>query len=73
MEDSWLEALPGELQKPYAKSLQKFVENEISAGRVPIYPPQQLIFNALNCTPFDLVKAIIIGQVSVQSLFFYFA
>ncbi|XP_021910639.1 uracil-DNA glycosylase, mitochondrial-like [Carica papaya] len=62
VEDSWLEALPGELQKPYAKSLQKFVENEISAGRVPIYPPQQLIFNALNCTPFDLVKAIIIGQ-----------
>ncbi|CAH2060496.1 unnamed protein product, partial [Thlaspi arvense] len=28
----------------------------------PIYPPQHLIFNALNTTPFDRVKAAIIGQ-----------
>ncbi|OMO60718.1 Uracil-DNA glycosylase [Corchorus capsularis] len=62
VEETWLEALPGELQKPYATTLCKFVEREISSGSVPIYPPQHLIFNALNSTPFDRVKAVIIGQ-----------
>lgn len=64
VEDSWLGALPEELEKPYAKNLCKFVENEICGGKVPIYPPQHLIFNALNSTPFDRVKAVILGQVS---------
>lgn len=62
VEESWLEAMPGELQKPYAKNLCKFVEREINGGS-PIYPPQPLIFNALNSTPFDRVKVVIIGQV----------
>ncbi|XP_009769956.1 uracil-DNA glycosylase, mitochondrial-like isoform X1 [Nicotiana tabacum] len=61
VEETWLEALPGEFQKPYAKHLCRFVEKEISGG-VPIYPPQHLIFNALNTTSFDRVKAVIIGQ-----------
>lgn len=67
MEESWLEALPGELQKPYAKNLCKFLQAETScaAGNVKghvIYPPQHLIFNALNSTPFNRVKAVILGQ-----------
>lgn len=62
IEETWLEALPGEFQKPYAGNLCKFVEKEISGG-VPIYPPLHLIFNALNTTSFDRVKAVIIGQV----------
>ncbi|WCJ28519.1 uracil dna glycosylase [Euphorbia peplus] len=62
VEDTWKEALPGELQKPYAKTLCKFLETEITGGTVPIFPPQHLIFNALNSTPFDSVKAVIIGQ-----------
>ncbi|XVF02928.1 hypothetical protein REPUB_Repub04eG0216800 [Reevesia pubescens] len=62
VEETWLEALPGELQKPYAINLCKFVESEISSGSVPIYPPQHLIFSALNSTPFHRVKAVIIGQ-----------
>ncbi|KAJ8525988.1 hypothetical protein K7X08_037207 [Anisodus acutangulus] len=61
VEETWLEALPGEFQKPYAENLCKFVEKEISGG-VPIYPPQHLIFSALNTTSFDRVKAVIIGQ-----------
>lgn len=63
VEETWLEALPGELQKPYAKNLCRFVEREVR-GSVPVYPPPQLIFNALHSTPFDQVKAVIIGQVS---------
>ncbi|KAK8714933.1 hypothetical protein V6N13_042278 [Hibiscus sabdariffa] len=63
VEDTWVEALPGELQKPYAINLSKFVEAEIcNSGGVPVYPPQHLIFNALNSTPFHRVKAVIIGQ-----------
>lgn len=62
VEETWLEVLPGELEKPYAEKLCKFVESEISCGSVPIYPPQNLIFNALNTTSFDRVKAVIIGQ-----------
>ncbi|KAK9138833.1 hypothetical protein Sjap_009427 [Stephania japonica] len=61
VEETWVEALGGEFQKPYVKSLFMFVEREMR-GSVPIYPPQHLIFNALNSTPFDRVKAVIIGQ-----------
>ncbi|KAK6931841.1 Uracil-DNA glycosylase-like [Dillenia turbinata] len=62
VEETWLEELPvGELEKAYAKNLFKFVQQEI-CGTVPIYPPPHLIFNALNSTPFDRVKAVIIGQ-----------
>ncbi|GJW33591.1 uracil-DNA glycosylase [Tanacetum coccineum] len=61
VEETWLEALPGEFEKPYTKKLSDFVESEMR-GPTPIYPPQHLIFNALNTTPFDKVKAVIIGQ-----------
>ncbi|KAM1167544.1 hypothetical protein ACFX19_030090 [Malus domestica] len=61
VEETWLEALPSELQKPYAKTLSKFVESELCGG-VPIYPPTHLIFNALNSNSFDRVKAVILGQ-----------
>ncbi|KAK1296424.1 hypothetical protein QJS10_CPB15g00083 [Acorus calamus] len=61
VEETWLEALPDELQKPYAKNLCRFIENEVR-GTAPIYPPPFLIFNALHSTPFDRVKAVIIGQ-----------
>ena len=63
VEETWLEALSGELQKPYALSLSKFVETEICSNNDAVYPPSHLIFNALNSTPFDRVKAVILGQV----------
>lgn len=62
-EETWLDAIPGELQKPYALTLSKFVESEISSGDDVVYPPTHLIFNALNSTPFHRVKAVILGQV----------
>lgn len=63
VEESWLEVLPGEFQKPYAVTLSKFVETEISSADGAVYPPSHLIFNALNSTPFHAVKAVILGQV----------
>lgn len=64
VEETWLEALPGELEKLYAMNLCKFVEREICGGGIPIYPPPHLIFNALNSTTFDRVKVVILGQVN---------
>ncbi|XP_006847922.2 uracil-DNA glycosylase, mitochondrial [Amborella trichopoda] len=61
VEKTWLEALPGELGKPYMKNLCEFVGRE-ARGSTPIYPPPFLIFNALNSTPFDRVNVVILGQ-----------
>lgn len=61
VEESWLDALPSEFQKPYMQKLSEFVTQE-SRGSIPIYPPPALIFNALNSCPFDKVKVVIIGQ-----------
>ncbi|KAL6651818.1 hypothetical protein ACP70R_010743 [Stipagrostis hirtigluma subsp. patula] len=62
VEETWLEALPGELRKPYALELCRFVTHERLHGPLPVYPPPHLVFHALHATPFDRVKAVIIGQ-----------
>jgi len=61
VERTWLDALPGELQKPYMEKLSQFVTQE-ARGTIHIYPPPALVFNALNICPFDKVKVVIIGQ-----------
>lgn len=61
MEEKWLEVLQDEFEKPYMKDLQEFLANELAQGKV-IYPPQELIFNAFCQTPFNKVKAVIMGQ-----------
>jgi uracil-DNA glycosylase len=63
VEDTWAEALRGELRKSYALELCRFVAHERLHGPLPVYPPPHLVFHALNATPFDRVKAVIIGQV----------
>ena len=61
LEPGWKEALREEFDKPYMKVLSEFLRTEKAAGKV-IYPPGPLIFNALNSTPLDQVKVVIIGQ-----------
>eukprot|EP00850_Spirogloea_muscicola_P008147 SM000043S15775 [mRNA] locus=s43:407:3585:+ [translate_table: standard] len=61
VEPSWLDAVGSELHKPYAERLCQFVRRE-GASRTPVYPPPAAIFAALNSTPFDAVRVIIIGQ-----------
>jgi uracil-DNA glycosylase len=46
MEASWLERLTPEFKKPYMRSLEAFLAQEIQAQRV-IYPPFEQTFNAL--------------------------
>lgn len=61
LEASWKEALREEFDKPYMKQLGEFLRQEKAAGKV-IFPPGPLIFNALNTTPLENVKVVIIGQ-----------
>lgn len=61
LEPSWKLKLQAEFEKPYMNNLRVFLLNEAQAGKI-IYPRGSDIFNALNLTPFENVKVIIIGQ-----------
>jgi uracil-DNA glycosylase len=58
--ESWHEVLGDELDKPYFRELTEFVEKERAAG--PVYPPREEVFAALNATPFERVKVLVLGQ-----------
>ncbi|TQV84039.1 uracil-DNA glycosylase [Exilibacterium tricleocarpae] len=58
---SWLERLGDQFEQPYMQTLKQFLVAEKQQGKI-IYPPGSLIFNALNSTPFDRVKVVILGQ-----------
>ena len=60
IEDSWNRILAEEFEKPYFASLVQFVKSAYANGVV--YPPPGKIFEAFNRTPFNKVKAVIIGQ-----------
>lgn len=60
IEQSWKDALKDEFLSPY---FAKIKENFIQAKQTSIvYPPNNLIFNAFNLTPFNRVKVVILGQ-----------
>ena len=61
LESSWLKVLKGEFDKKYFLSLRAFLKSEKQKGKV-IFPPGNQIFAALDHTPFDKVKVVIIGQ-----------
>ena len=58
---SWLKVLGEEFDKPYMKALRTFLLAEKRAGKM-IYPPSENWFAALNTTPFEAVKVVILGQ-----------
>lgn len=60
IEEGWKSQLKDEFNKPYFTELVRFVKEEYSTKT--IYPPSKLIFNAFNCTPFNEVKVVIVGQ-----------
>lgn len=61
LEPHWHSVLQEELKKSYLLELALFLEKERARG-FAIFPPKNLIFNALWNTPFDKVKVVIIGQ-----------
>jgi len=60
-DQSWAEHLLPEFEKDYMKSLKSFLRSEKDSGKV-IFPHSDLWFNALNSTPLDKVKVVILGQ-----------
>ena len=61
LESSWLDVIGSEFDQPYMQQLRDFLKAEKEAGQ-NILPHSSLWFNALNTTPFDQVKVVILGQ-----------
>jgi len=61
LHESWLSRLDDQFQQPYMQSLREFLVTRKKHSAV-IYPPGAQIFNALNSTPFEQVRVVILGQ-----------
>ena len=61
LEESWKERLRQEFEQDYMLTLRAFLLQEKQAGK-QIFPAGNDIFNALNATPFEKVRVVIIGQ-----------
>ncbi|WP_180170793.1 uracil-DNA glycosylase [Acinetobacter sp. YH12027] len=61
LEPSWKYALSEFLLSPRMDELKDFLLQQMKQDKV-IYPPNPLIFNALNTTPMANVKVVILGQ-----------
>jgi uracil-DNA glycosylase len=61
LDAGWKIGLSNFLLSPKMDELKDFLVQEIQADKV-IYPPNALIFNALNTTPLANVKVVILGQ-----------
>ncbi|MFN7104538.1 MAG: uracil-DNA glycosylase [Pseudorhizobium sp.] len=61
LEESWRQALAGEFDDPYMSQLRRFLMAEKSAGK-RIFPKGAEYFRALDLTPLDEVKVVILGQ-----------
>lgn len=61
LEPTWKAVLEPVFATPHMQMLKTFLKAEKSAGKI-IYPPGSLMFNAMNSTPFDHVKVVILGQ-----------
>ncbi|WP_106640420.1 uracil-DNA glycosylase [Allosphingosinicella vermicomposti] len=61
LHDSWKAALAGEFEQPYMHALKQFLTTEKAAGK-RIFPKGGEWFRALDLTPLDKVKVVILGQ-----------
>jgi uracil-DNA glycosylase len=61
LRDEWLRVLQGEFDQPYMQALSVFLRAERAAGKI-IYPPGRFLFSALEATPPDAVKVVLLGQ-----------
>lgn len=60
IDPSWYEVLRPQFEAPYFVDLKQFLVTERTQHTC--YPPGSKIFAAFDSTPFDKVKAVIIGQ-----------
>jgi uracil-DNA glycosylase len=61
LHDSWLTPLQNEFQAPYMQALRSFLLAEREAGK-RIFPKGNEWFHALDATPLDKVRVVILGQ-----------
>lgn len=61
LNESWLNRLQAEISQPYFQTLRTKIQEEKAQGII-VYPDEKLIFNALNCCPFERIKVVILGQ-----------
>ena len=61
LEPSWKQHVGDYLQQPQMQALGAFLRREKAAGK-RIYPPGPQLFAALDATPFEQVKVVILGQ-----------
>ncbi|MCS5420568.1 MULTISPECIES: hypothetical protein [Psychrilyobacter] len=61
LDNSWLEFLKEEFQKEYMNNLSDFLKKEKGEGKLILPKPSQW-FNALNSTPLNKIKVVILGQ-----------
>ncbi|OXS99305.1 uracil-DNA glycosylase [Notoacmeibacter marinus] len=61
LEDSWKSALGEEFASPYMAVLKSFLKTEYANGQV-VFPKGSDYFRALDLTPLDDVKVVILGQ-----------
>lgn len=61
LESSWKDILRDEFEQPYMTRLRGFLLDEKRAGK-KIFPPGDEIFAALDKTPLERVKVVVIGQ-----------
>jgi uracil-DNA glycosylase len=58
--DTWQAELEDEVQKPYFADLARFVAAERKSHQV--FPPRDEVFHALDATPYDEVRVLLLGQ-----------
>jgi uracil-DNA glycosylase len=61
LEASWKARVGAEFERPQMQALADFLRAEKHAGKT-LYPPGSCIFAALDATPFEQVKVVILGQ-----------
>ena len=57
---TWHQAIKEELPAGYFSQINHFMDQVYSQGR--IYPPRNRVFNAIQTTPLEDVKVVILGQ-----------
>ena len=61
LEPSWKNQISDEFAKPYIGQLRLFLQQEKQQGKI-IYPKCSEFFRAMDLTPFEQVKVVILGQ-----------
>ncbi|MEJ8630796.1 uracil-DNA glycosylase [Sphingomonas sp. I4] len=66
LHESWLEPLRSEFDEPYMQALKTFLADERASGQ-RVFPRPTEWFRALDLTPLDQVRVVILGQDPIMA------